>query len=79
MNYHYGASRSLTLVHSEITKHNNYTLYFTNSTVKSNSLHTQWNGAISKTKYVAKAETGIEDILSNSDFTNFAECPLATK
>ena len=28
--HHYVASRLLTLVHSEVTKHSSYTLYFTN-------------------------------------------------
>ena len=30
----YAVSRSLTLVHSEVTKHRNYTLHFTRKTVK---------------------------------------------
>ena len=30
VNDHYVASRSVTLVHSEVTKHSNYTPYFTN-------------------------------------------------
>ena len=30
VNHHYVASRLLPLVHSEVTKHNNYTPYFTN-------------------------------------------------
>ena len=37
VNHRYVASSSLTLVHSEVTKHSNYTPYFTNSTVKANS------------------------------------------
>ena len=37
LNHHYVASRSLTLVHFEVTKHTNYTPYFTSSTVKANS------------------------------------------
>lgn len=37
INYYYVASRSLTQVSSEVTKHSNYTLYFTSSTVKGNS------------------------------------------
>ena len=32
VNYHYAASSSLTLVHSEVTKRSNYRPYFTNST-----------------------------------------------
>ena len=30
VNHHYVASRLLTLVHSEVTKHRNYIAYFTN-------------------------------------------------
>ena len=37
INYYYVVSRSLTQVSSEVTKHSNYTLYFTSSTVKGNS------------------------------------------
>ena len=33
----YVASRSLTLLHSVVTRHYNYTLYFTSSAVKVNS------------------------------------------
>ena len=38
--HHYVASRSLILVQSKVTKPSNYTLYFTSSTVKANSLFT---------------------------------------
>ena len=34
INHHHDACRSLTLVHSKVSKHSNYTTYFTNSTVK---------------------------------------------
>ena len=40
VNHHYVESRSLTLAHSEVTKHSNYTPYLTNSTVKANSSFT---------------------------------------
>ena len=33
-NTHHDACRSLTLVHSKVSKHSNYTTCFTNSTVK---------------------------------------------
>ena len=42
INHNYVAIRSLTLVHSKVTKHSNYTLYFASSTVKANSPFTQW-------------------------------------
>ena len=37
VNHHYVSSNLLTLVHLEVTKHSNYTPYFTNYPVKANS------------------------------------------
>ena len=37
VNQYYVGGRSLTPVHSEVTKHSKYTRYFTNYTIKANS------------------------------------------
>ena len=40
-NHYYVASRSLTLAHSEVTKHSNFSLYYASLTVKINSSFTK--------------------------------------
>ena len=51
---HYVATRSLTLVHFEVTKHNFYKLYFTSTTVKVNSLFSSWNVHYTKPNMLEK-------------------------
>ena len=54
MKHQYVASMSMTLVHSEVTKHSNYTLYFTCSHVKTNASFGKWNAPYAKSNMLEK-------------------------
>ena len=56
INQPYAASRSLTWFHHEVTKHNNYALCFTSSTVKANSSFTSWNEHYAKSNILEKTK-----------------------